>query len=144
MRSGPADRRGGETGPEAEATVFFDGSCPLCRAEIDHYRRGPGAEWVAFVDASRAGAADRLGPGLSREAALRRFHLRDRDGRLISGAAAFARLWSLLPGWRWLGRVVEFRLSGRRPVLWIAERLYRLSLPLRPRLVGILTRLRVL
>lgn len=131
-------------GPETEATVFFDGSCPLCRAEIAHYRRGAGAERVAFVDASRAGAADRLGPDLSREAALRRFHLRDRDGRLVSGAAAFARLWSFLPGWRWLGRVVELRLSGRQPVLWIAEGLYRLSLPLRPRLVGILTRLRVL
>ena len=64
------------------------------------------------------------------------------DGQLISGAAAFARLWRTLPGWRWLGRVVDLRVLGARPVLPLAELAYRLSLPLRPRLARLIARLR--
>lgn len=144
MRSGPDAGGCGPANPTAEATVYFDGSCPLCRAEIDHYRRSAGAERVAFVDVAGEGAAERLGPGLTRDAALRRFHLRDRDGQLLSGATAFAHLWTVLPRWRWLGRLIALRLRDGRPVLRTAELFYRLSLPLRPRLARLLTRLRLL
>jgi predicted DCC family thiol-disulfide oxidoreductase YuxK len=113
-------------------SVYYDGGCPLCRAEIDHYRRCAGADRVAFVDVGRGAPAPALGPGLSRDAALRRFHVRGADGHLVSGAAAFARLWQALPGWRWLGRLIQLRLLGLQPVLVVAEWAYRLSLPLRP------------
>ncbi|WP_232627794.1 thiol-disulfide oxidoreductase DCC family protein [Methylobacterium sp. Leaf118] len=130
-------------GADAEVTVYFDGACPLCRKEIAHYRRSRGAGQVAFVDVGRDAAAP-LGPGLTRAAALGRFHLRSRDGQLVSGAAAFARLWRTLPGWRWLGRLIDARILGRRPFLVLAEAAYRLSLPLRPRLVWLLRRGRML
>jgi len=117
---------------EQPLSIYYDGGCPLCRAEIDHYRQCAGAERLHFVDVGRAAPAPTLGPGLDREAALRRFHVRAADGRLVSGAAAFARLWLALPGWRWLGRVVGLRVLGVRPVLPFAELAYRLSLPLRP------------
>ncbi|GJE59549.1 thiol-disulfide oxidoreductase DCC family protein [Methylobacterium trifolii] len=123
-----------------ELTVYYDGGCPLCRAEIGHYRKSRGAERVAFVDARPDGPAAALGPDLDRSAALRRFHVRGPDGRLTSGAAAFARLWRTLPGWRWLGRIVDLRVFGRRPVLPLAEAAYRLSLPLRPRLARLFLR----
>ena len=87
--------------PDETLTVYYDGACPLCRAEIGHYRRCRGAERIAFVDVAPDGAP--LGPDLDRAAARARFHVRDADGRLRSGAAGFARLWSALPGWRWLG-----------------------------------------
>ncbi len=112
-----------------ELTVYFDGACPLCRAEIDHYRRCEGAERLAFVDVS----AQEPGDGLSRDDALARFHVREADGRLLSGAAAFARLWRGLPRWRWLGRVAAAPL-----VTPLVEVFYRLSLPLRPRLARLL------
>jgi predicted DCC family thiol-disulfide oxidoreductase YuxK len=79
-----------------ELTVYYDGACPLCRAEIGHYRRCEGAERVAFVDV----AMQEPGDGLSRAEALTRFHVRGPDGALVSGAAAFARLWRSLPRWR--------------------------------------------
>lgn len=127
----------------ADLTVYYDGGCPLCRAEIGHYRRSRGAERLAFVDVSGEGAAA-LGPDLDRATALGRFHVRGRDGRLIDGAAAFARVWLALPGWRWLGRLLSLRVFGRRPLLVPAEAAYRLSLPLRPYLARGLRRLRLI
>ncbi len=107
-------------------TVYFDGACPVCSREIAHYRTRAGAERLAFVDVSAAAGNDPA-PDLSREAALARMHARLPDGTLVSGAAAFAALWSALPGWRWLGRVVA--LPGPRHV---AEGAYRLFLAARP------------
>lgn len=126
--------------PTKDLRIYYDGGCPLCRAEIDHYRRCAGAERLDFVDVGRDAHAPDLGPGLDREAALARFHVRDGEGRLVSGAAAFARLWRTLPGWRWLGRLVDLRLLGLRPVLGVAEAAYRLSLPLRPVLARLIAR----
>ncbi len=130
-----SDRTSGD-----DLTVYYDGGCPLCRAEIGHYRRCEGADRLAFVDVGRGAPTSDLGAGLDRDAALRRFHVRDGAGRLVSGAAAFARLWQILPGWRWLGRLVTLRILGRRPILAVAEMAYRLSLPLRPHLARLVAR----
>ncbi len=119
----------------SELTVYYDGACPLCRAEIGHYRRCEGVERLDFVDVGQDGTEARLGPDLDRASARRRFHVRDADGRLRSGAAAFARLWLNLPRWRWLGRIVAFP-----PILPLAEIAYRLSLRLRPRLARLVAR----
>jgi predicted DCC family thiol-disulfide oxidoreductase YuxK len=78
-------------------TVYYDGACPLCRVEIAQYRRQQGADVLRFVNAA---AHTACGPGLSHAQALARFHVRDAEGRLLSGAAAFARLWQHLPRWR--------------------------------------------
>ncbi|GJD60305.1 thiol-disulfide oxidoreductase DCC family protein [Methylobacterium frigidaeris] len=123
-----------------DLTVYYDGACPLCRSEIGHYRRCAGAERVSFVDLATIEDDATLGPGLDRAAAQGRFHVREADGRLVSGAAAFARLWQRLPAWRWLGRLVEVRVLGLRPILSLAETAYRLFLPLRPRLARLLHR----
>ncbi|AWN45623.1 DUF393 domain-containing protein [Methylobacterium terrae] len=121
-----------------DLTVYYDGACPLCRAEIAHYRGRAGAGRIRFVDLAAAEDAA-LGPDLDPAAARARFHVRETDGGLVSGAAAFARLWRRLPGWRWLSRLVEWRAFGRQPVLPVAEAAYRLSLPLWPRLARLLT-----
>lgn len=109
-------------------TVYHDGSCPLCRREIALYRRLPGADRLQWVDVSEAAP---LGEGLSCQAAMARFHVRDSQGRLFSGAAAFSRLWRVFPAWRWLGWV-----SAWPPMSWLFELAYRLFLPLRPTLQG--------
>jgi predicted DCC family thiol-disulfide oxidoreductase YuxK len=109
-------------------TVFYDGSCPLCAAEIDIYRRACGAESVSFIDAS-AREPGSIVTGLDKTAALKRFHVLGADGRLFSGAEGFAHLWLALPAWRWLGRIVL--LPG---VLQATEIAYRGFLVVRPAL----------
>ena len=111
-------------------TVLYDGACPLCRREIGVYRglrplRSDSP--VCFSDVSDAALP--LPPGTTREQLLARFHVRGRDGELLSGARAFLALWAALPGWRWLA------LLGRLPgAAWVMERGYRLFLRWRPTL----------
>ena len=106
-------------------TIYHDGSCPLCRAEIAHYRQQPGAEKLAFVDVS-AGACE-VGPGLTARQAMERFHIRLPDGSLRSGAAAFATIWTTLPRWKWAAKAAA--VPGMMPILELG---YRLSLLVRP------------
>ena len=118
-----------------ELTVYYDGACPLCRVEINHYRAQPGADQICFADVSDQ---SNVPEGLDQADLLRRFHVRDRVGTLRSGAAGFVAIWTLLPKWRWAAR-----LAARPAVLWLMERGYRGFLPLRPtlsRLFGKMTR----
>jgi len=116
------------TRTEPSLTVLYDGACPLCRREISVYRNlqplrsdAP----VCFADVSDAAVS--LPPGTTREQLLARFHVKGRDGVLLSGAQAFLTLWSALPGWRWLA------FAGRLPGAgWLMERIYRLFLRFRP------------
>ncbi|MGJ4953843.1 DCC1-like thiol-disulfide oxidoreductase family protein [Bradyrhizobium sp. HKCCYLS20291] len=67
---------------QAPCTVYFDGSCPLCRAEIGYYVRTDEAGALCFIDVSQAGAA--VPDGLTQREAMQRFHVRAGDGRLLS------------------------------------------------------------
>ena len=107
-------------------TVYFDGSCPLCRAEVSYYRSQDGAGTISFLDVSASECA--LEPGLTRSQAMQRFHVRRSDGAMVSGAAAFVALWSALPRWRRLAH-----LASRPGILRLLEAAYRLFLPMRPR-----------
>ncbi len=108
-------------------TVLYDGACPLCRREIDVYRGLRPNTPVCFADVSDP--ASQLPSDTTREQLLARFHVRDSDGQLLSGAHAFLALWAALPGWRWLA------LVGRLPgAAWVMERLYRFFLRWRPAL----------
>jgi len=117
-----------------EATVYFDGACPLCRAEIAHYAAQDGAAALCFRDVAHSPGP--LGPGLTREQAMARFHVRSADGALLSGAAAFVAIWRLLPRWRWAAR-----LAGLPGGMLLLEGAYRLFLPLRPLLSWLAGRL---
>ncbi len=117
--------RNSDEGSSRRLSVFFDGACPLCQREISFYRKRRGASEIEWVDVS---ALERdPAPGLSACDAMARFHIRDRDGRLYSGAHAFARLWRALPEFHFVGRCAENPL-----VLWVLERAYRLFLRIRP------------
>ncbi|GGD44239.1 thiol-disulfide oxidoreductase DCC family protein [Sinisalibacter lacisalsi] len=112
----------------AKTTIYYDGDCPLCRAEIGQYARLDRDGALDLVNV--ADPASQLPEGTSRADALARFHARTRDGQLVSGARAFVEVWRDLPGWRWLAHIA--RLPG---AIWLMEVGYRLFLPLRPAIV---------
>lgn len=81
-------------------TVFYDGLCPLCSREIEHYRRQPGSERIAFVDITAA-EFDASTEGLDPKAVHRHLHAKDWRGDLHVGVAAFIAIWNTLPRYRW-------------------------------------------
>lgn len=113
------------TSEQRKTTAYFDGDCPLCRAEIAYYRRQDKEGAVCFVDVA---AADAVTPeGVTQAQAMLRFHVQGSDGQVRSGAAAFVAIWTQLPGWRWASRLAA--LPGMLSALELG---YRLFLPIRP------------
>ena len=111
--------------------VWHDGNCPLCRREIALMRSLDWRGAIAFIDVARAPADD---CPINQADLLARFHASE-DGRLLSGAAAFAAMWRAIPLLRPLG------LAARAPwLLAMFERLYVVFLRFRPRLQRIFSK----
>jgi len=78
-------------------TVFFDGSCGVCAAEMTHYQGLDRQSRLRFVDI-RDEAFDPGESGPSREDFMRQLHVRDATGSYFKGVDGFAAIWSALPG----------------------------------------------
>jgi predicted DCC family thiol-disulfide oxidoreductase YuxK len=105
--------------------VWFDGDCPLCRREIALIRRLDRRRAIDFIDVARG---EGICP-LDRGELLRRFHAQESDGPMLSGAAAFAAMWRVIPLLRPLGLVAQWP-----PALWLLDLAYRGFLRVRPAL----------
>ena len=92
--------------------VIYNAACPICAREIAGYRRycERRALPVAFEDLDRA---DLGALGLTPEQAARRLHVIDR-GTLLAGTPAFLSLWSAMPRFRPLARLLA--LPGLRQI----------------------------
>jgi predicted DCC family thiol-disulfide oxidoreductase YuxK len=112
--------------PAPTLTVWYDSACPLCRREIALLRRLDRAGRIAFID-----AADAACP-LDRAALLARFHALE-NGRMLSGAAAFAAMWRAIPLLWPLGQLARLPLVERA-----LEWAYLRFLKVRPSLQGLL------
>jgi predicted DCC family thiol-disulfide oxidoreductase YuxK len=85
----------------AETRVLYNDTCPVCRFEIDAYRRRAVKEGLPI----RFDALERAEDwGLTPDEAAQELHVWQ-DGRVLSGLPAFRALWSAMPGWRWLAQV---------------------------------------
>lgn len=116
-----------------DLTIFFDGSCPLCRREIAHYlRRDRDGRLAALDIAADAGPLAPL--GVTRTAALEALHVRDAGGRIHTGAAAFLAIWERLPRW-WLAARTIRAIPGALRLMEIA---YRAVAPRRARIAAAL------
>lgn len=103
-------------------TVWYDGDCPICTAEIGLMRRLDSAAAIEFVDLSLPG-----GCPTDRAARLARLHAQPRGGPMVSGAAAFVAMWRVVPRLRPLAA-----LASPPPVQWLLECAYLVFLRLRP------------
>ncbi len=85
---------------QTPATVLYNGSCPICSAEIAAYRRHA-ADRGLPLDFRDLGTEDLSRWGLTADQAARRLHV-DHAGRLLSGLDAFRVLWAAMPRFAWL------------------------------------------
>ena len=106
--------------------VFFDSQCPLCSREIEYYKHQKGADLLQWVDIFDSSSCD-FPEGLTTEKALKRFHVLDTNGNLVSGGKGFVLLWSLLPKFYFLSNIFNKKYTG-----WFLECLYKIFVFIRP------------
>jgi predicted DCC family thiol-disulfide oxidoreductase YuxK len=110
----------------SKVTVWYDSTCPLCLREIALMRRLDWRERIVFVDAVNS---ETICP-VDRAEILARFHAME-NGKLVSGAAAFAAMWRVIPLLRPFGLLAK--VPGCLPLL---DWLYGHFLRVRPCLQG--------
>ena len=79
--------------------VYYNESCSICRAEINHYKK-QNIEQIDWVDITNNTAAqeDTLKDDKS---LLRRLHVEE-DGKIFEGAMAFLLVWKKIPKYKFL------------------------------------------
>ena len=111
-----------------ELTLYFDGHCPFCAAEMGRLRKWNKDGRLAFVDISTAGF-DPAPLGVDMAALDRELHSRTADGRLLVGIDSMLAAYTLVER-AWLVFPLKVRLL--RPLLaWLyrgfARNRYRFS-----------------
>ena len=86
--------------------VFFNNSCNICRAEINHYKKhsDENIEWIDVTDNKEA---QRI-TSKSYKELLRKMHV-IQDGRVIDGAESFLIIWKNVPKYNFLYRIFKIK-----------------------------------
>ena len=101
-------------------TLFYDGACPLCQAEILFLSGRNQADLLGFVDINSK-AYDPLKVGVSCEEALAAMYGQYADGTLIHGVTVFPEAYRRadLPTLAWI-----FSRKSMQPVLKMGYRFF--------------------
>ena len=88
-----------------ETRILFNAKCPICNAEICHYRDYAEERGIVmgFDDLNQIDPAPY---GVNRIDAAKRLHVLH-EGSVISGVPAFVVIWQQLPRYRWLAKIVS-------------------------------------
>ena len=86
--------------------VFFNNSCNICKLEIDHYKKNSDESLEWFDITNNQQAVDLTSK--SKEELLRRLHVID-NGQVIGGAKAFIIIWSKIPKYNFLAKILSFK-----------------------------------
>ena len=86
--------------------VFFNNSCNICKIEIDHYKKNSNED-IEWVDITNNQHALDL-TSKSKEELLRRLHVIE-NGEVIGGAKAFIIIWSKIPKYNFLAKILSFK-----------------------------------
>jgi len=88
---------------EKTPKVYFNNSCSVCRMEINHYKKFN--EKLGWIDVTKNKEAQKETAKSSAEL-IRRLHV-EQDGKIYQGIDAFLIVWSRLPKYRWLYKLVK-------------------------------------
>ena len=93
-------------------TLLYDGGCPLCSKEIQHYKRIDKSDLINWVDiTSDPKALSDLGLNLTET--MRLIHAVTVDGNKLIGVYAFLAVWERLTGYRWLAFLIRATKTAR-------------------------------
>ena len=99
--------------------VFFNNSCNICRAEINHYKKHSNKE-IEWVDVTNNNEAQRI-TSKSYEQLLRRMHV-IQDGNLIEGAEVFLIIWKNIPKYNFL-----YKIFNNKPMFFLLKIFYEIA-----------------
>lgn len=86
-------------------TVFYNGACPICRMEIEHYGKLAKRTTKTLVLVDVCGT-EHIQCLLTKEALLERLHVAV-NGQVNDGLDAFIVIWDRLPGYRHLANLMR-------------------------------------
>ncbi len=89
-----------------ELTMYYDGQCPLCVAEVEFLQTRNTQGQLAFVDITHTGF-EAEGHNISCEAAMAQIHGRTADGQVLIGVPVFA---------------TAYKLANLRVLAWVLSR----------------------
>ena len=102
-------------------TLYYDGACPVCSAEVDKLARFSNGR-LALEDIHDLDDSD---VRLDKQELLSRLHLRTADGEWVTGLKANIRAWQHTP-FRYLWRILDWPLvnlvSYRAYEYWLRRR----------------------
>ena len=87
--------------------VFYNQSCSICRAEINHYKK-QNIEEIDWVDITNNDVAEKE-TLKDDKTLLRRLHVK-KDGKIFSGAKAFLLIWKNIPKYKFLYLILRLPL----------------------------------
>ncbi len=99
--------------------VFFNNSCNICRAEINHYKKHSDNS-VEWIDVTTNEEAQRV-TSKSYKELLRRMHV-VQDGRVIDGAESFLIIWKNVPKYNFLYKIFKIK-----PLFFILNIFYEIT-----------------
>ncbi len=99
--------------------VFFNNSCNICRAEINHYKKHSDNS-VEWIDVTTNEEAQKI-TSKSYKELLRRMHV-IQDGRVIDGAESFLIIWKNVPKYNFLYKIFKIK-----PLFFILNIFYEIA-----------------
>ena len=99
--------------------VFFNNSCSICRAEINHYKKHSDNN-VQWIDVTNNEDAQKV-TSKSYKELLRRMHV-IQDGRVIDGAESFLIIWKNLPKYKFLYKIFKIQ-----PLFFLLKIFYEIA-----------------
>ncbi len=96
---------------QAKSTcVFYDGACPVCRREMNHYKKLASGDTtdanIEWIDISKS-QVELKAEGIKYQDAMRVIHVKDESGVHQVGIEAIFSLWEKLPYYRQLSRLLK-------------------------------------
>lgn len=116
-----------ESAAQQKGVMYYDGTCPLCIALVDHVERSSLSKSFIAIDVHTGS----LPKGVTKEEALRDVHVVDSAGTVYRGADGVVSIFSQYPRIGFLARV------GRLPIVrQILQGVYRFVANNRYRIFG--------